>query len=353
MKKLLILVLLLSASLAWAHGPTFTTDGDTKGPSSESGDNAIVRWDGTTGKLIQNSTATLDDSGNIVANAIKVGAGTVGSPGFKFNDGSGFFQPGDGQIGLVSFGTHRFTMTGSTLGSVSAIGGGFSRLTSTLTNPTLFPRIGDIDTGVGGLDPDTISLIAGSVEGVRVTKTGGNAVITFPDGYTRHRDILPGATTGNPTTAPSPVQIDTFVGLAFDADAEKSHFVFEVANDWDNVSDHTLVVHWIPEAGAALTDGQTVIWEAIYRSIGHGGEATDTGTAVTTTATYTQSGAGVNKESIDTSITIDFDNADQPLTAGDMVAIEFSRDMTGDTYGSDAAVVLWEIEHNATGMPEH
>lgn len=38
--------------------------GDVIGPSSAT-DNAITRYDGTTGKLIQNSTVTLDDSGNV------------------------------------------------------------------------------------------------------------------------------------------------------------------------------------------------------------------------------------------------------------------------------------------------
>lgn len=41
-------------------------DGDVVGPSSAT-DNAIVRFDGTTGKLIQNSTVTIDDDGNIIS----------------------------------------------------------------------------------------------------------------------------------------------------------------------------------------------------------------------------------------------------------------------------------------------
>lgn len=36
--------------------------GDVNGPTSST-DNAVVRWDGTTGKLIQNSTAILEDNG--------------------------------------------------------------------------------------------------------------------------------------------------------------------------------------------------------------------------------------------------------------------------------------------------
>ena len=52
-----------------------------KGPASST-DNAIVRFDGTTGKLVQNSTCTIDDTGNvlIVGNSSStIGIGTVGT----------------------------------------------------------------------------------------------------------------------------------------------------------------------------------------------------------------------------------------------------------------------------------
>ena len=38
--------------------------GDVQGPASAT-DNAIARFDGTNGKIIQNSGATVDDSGNV------------------------------------------------------------------------------------------------------------------------------------------------------------------------------------------------------------------------------------------------------------------------------------------------
>ena len=45
--------------------PTWTTNagGDVTGPASST-DNAVARFDGTTGKLIQNSVTTIDDTGN-------------------------------------------------------------------------------------------------------------------------------------------------------------------------------------------------------------------------------------------------------------------------------------------------
>lgn len=50
--------------------------GDVVGPSSST-DNAIARWDGTTGLLLQNSAVTMDDSGvlsllDVNANVIRI-----------------------------------------------------------------------------------------------------------------------------------------------------------------------------------------------------------------------------------------------------------------------------------------
>lgn len=53
--------------------------GDVTGPGS-SGDNAIARFDGVTGKIIQNSSASIDDSGNLSSttqNATGTGANTM------------------------------------------------------------------------------------------------------------------------------------------------------------------------------------------------------------------------------------------------------------------------------------
>jgi hypothetical protein len=50
--------------------------GDVVG-SGYSGDNAIVRFDGTTGKVIQNSFATIDDSGNLFASNLPNGKSSV------------------------------------------------------------------------------------------------------------------------------------------------------------------------------------------------------------------------------------------------------------------------------------
>jgi hypothetical protein len=77
---------------AWVNA-SGAGSGDVTGPSSAT-DNAITRFDTTTGKLIQNSTVTLDDDGNIVnANSVQFDTtpttppATVGT--MSWDDGDG------------------------------------------------------------------------------------------------------------------------------------------------------------------------------------------------------------------------------------------------------------------------
>lgn len=53
---------ILDRGIAGPPGPQGL--GDVDGPASAT-DNAVARFDGTTGKLIQNSNVTIDDTGNI------------------------------------------------------------------------------------------------------------------------------------------------------------------------------------------------------------------------------------------------------------------------------------------------
>lgn len=59
-------------------GGTVILDGYVQGPTpASSTDEAIVRWDGTTGRLLQNSNVTIDNSGNISTSGNITVSGTV------------------------------------------------------------------------------------------------------------------------------------------------------------------------------------------------------------------------------------------------------------------------------------
>lgn len=143
--------------------------------------------------------------------------------------------------------------------------------------------------------------------------------------------------------------IDIWRGLGFDANAEYAHLTFAVPEDWDAASDITLKWAWCNESGTAIADTETVIWQFSLRSKVDG-EAIDGGTAQTGSTTYTQSGAGTDKEMHVSDITLDYDNSNNPIAAGDVCCIRVNRDFTTDTYGSDAILLACWIQYNSTAL---
>jgi hypothetical protein len=82
----------------WQKVDNTDAGGDVVGPSSAT-DNAVARFDTTTGKLIQNSTVTLDDNGNL-ASVNSVGFDTTPST-LPTAEGSLYWNTSDGTLDLV------------------------------------------------------------------------------------------------------------------------------------------------------------------------------------------------------------------------------------------------------------
>lgn len=104
-------------------------------------DEAIVRFNGTTGS-VQNSSVTIDDSANMSgANTIAVGNGTVSAPGFQFlNDtNNGLYYVGTDQIGVSTGGVLGLEVRKST-GAYSNIGMGGASASTSDAYPLLIQR---------------------------------------------------------------------------------------------------------------------------------------------------------------------------------------------------------------------
>ncbi|MEA3430194.1 MAG: hypothetical protein U9R08_02895 [Nanoarchaeota archaeon] len=153
-------------------------------------------------------------------------------------------------------------------------------------------------------------------------------------------------------TAPTFHTITNTRGLAFDANAELAFIATPIPQDWNGTSDMTLITSFAPQPIDPVANGETVKFDISYNSIAEG-EAVDNGTEKTATATYTQSGGdSTDKEMILVNITIDHDNVDQPLTAGDALFIKFNRDVSTDTYSGDAIVQAWALQYTSVAVPK-
>lgn len=143
--------------------------GDVVGPASAT-DNAVARFNLTTGKLIQNSVVTIGDTGNTtgIANLTFTGVLTGGSAPTTITDSAGKIlsaalntvQPAQGGTGITALGTGIATALGVNIGSAGAPvlfnGAGGTPSSLTLTNGTGLP----ISTGVSGLGTGVAAWLA-------------------------------------------------------------------------------------------------------------------------------------------------------------------------------------------------
>ena len=151
----------------------------------------------------------------------------------------------------------------------------------------------------------------------------------------------------------TPPTLDSVLfGWAFDADAEAIRCEAAVPEDWDGASNMTLRLHW--HASATIDDTETMKWQVTWGTI-DAGEAADNGTEVVSATTYTQSGAGTAKEYFQTDLTIDFDDAGQPIAKGDLLTFLIQLDAsnsTGVSVGSnDGVLVKVELRYTALDQP--
>jgi hypothetical protein len=183
--------------------------GDVTGPASAT-DNAITRFNGTTGKSVQNSGATIDDSGNITAtnlsgtNTGDITLGTFGSApnakGATLSSQVLTLQPADDtHPGLIDTATQ--TIAGAKTFSTSVI---TDVIQGTLTGPAIRPSLFRLDDNDGNAavnwDADTLkdgsNVLSADWHNRKLYDTDGTTVILDWDART-----FLGAVTGNASTA--------------------------------------------------------------------------------------------------------------------------------------------------------
>lgn len=126
------------------------------------------------------------------------------TPTLAFGDGdTGFYESADDVIRVAIAGSARFEFqsTGGRLqfGGIAVDSFALVARAATSTQSNIHPQKDDIDTGLGWAGEDQLSLIAGGVEGIRITATAATInettkqVITSPHEY--HRYVLNAQTT--------------------------------------------------------------------------------------------------------------------------------------------------------------
>lgn len=179
--------------------------GDTVGPASST-DNALVRFDSTTGKVIQNSTAILSDAGalsgittlattgNITTDTrMYVGDGSIALPSISFgaDTNTGFFRNSIDSVG--------FSAGGSQIGQWTALG-------KFVIGAAGGTQVHDIE---GGLNVTTTLAVNTSVTigGVAVPTTSSTSTLT--NKTLGSSNTLTGATAANFTNSGNTITLPT------------------------------------------------------------------------------------------------------------------------------------------------
>jgi hypothetical protein len=97
--------------------------------------------------------------------------GAAGTPSLAFNDGTiGIRAVGTSSLFLITGGAEQFEVEGNHFHGRTSGGGGMRNVTASSTNPTILAYRGDLDTGLGWAGADALSVVAGGVEGIRITE---------------------------------------------------------------------------------------------------------------------------------------------------------------------------------------
>lgn len=326
-------------NLASDSGIAFT--GDAGNPAAAKDINSVRYWDGA------NAWWVIDDGGmdgvgdgRLIVDTIRsllvspaVGTLTLSNTAFSSADNA------------IEMATGTDTSTTGTITKV-AITPTYNQASGDAANTDLF--INRTETAVGSGNQ---YLIDAQVDGASQFSVDNLGNVTYSAREVCH--VVPAGSAILGPTAPTATTLGTFRGLAFASDSESANINWEIPGDWDDASDMTLKLYVWPESGDAPADTEVIQFDAQYRSIATG-EAYDNGTAVTISPTYTQSGAGTDKALIILTVTIDYDNANQPLTEDDVIGFLLDRDFTGaDTYSGDVYVERAEICYQSVGIPNH
>lgn len=334
-------------------GSAVASGGDVNGPASST-DNALVRYDGTTGKVIQNSLVTLDDSGNIVnPNSIQFDITPSVVPTAT---GSMFWDEGnktptvviDADVAL-QLGQEMLALvyngTGSTItnGSVVAVSGAQGQRPSVvladadseaLSAPTLGISTEDIANGAEGF-----VTTFGFVRGLNTSAFTAGAPIYL-------------SSTAGQFTATKPVAPAHTVALGWviKVNASSGEVFVNINNGWELDELHNVLITSPISGNTLIYDAVAGVWKNATLTAGTGISVTNgagsitlantgvtsiTGTASQVTASASTGGVTL---SLPATINVNTSGSAATLTTGRTIAITGDLAYTSPSFNGSANV---------------
>lgn len=189
------------------------------------------------------------------------------SPTLAFGDGdTGFYEGSDGVITTAIEGNTRWIFANAFFGRDVSTYPNMRYAVSSATSP-VFCFGTDSNTGLGTAAADQVSLIAGGVEGIRVTEAAGAIALSSPASY-RHIERISSSQIGLPSSNPPlAVEMGITPGLKFTVNTDKVAYKKVIPGDWDG-TDLLVHVHWTKSTADDDQSAKFVKWQLKWLSVG-------------------------------------------------------------------------------------
>ncbi len=273
-----------SSTGKWVNSNAGT--GDVVGPASST-DNALARFDGTTGKLIQNGTVTQDDNGNLASvNGLSFNTSPTSAPSTA---GSVFWDSGDGtpsvvlnantslQLGQESI-AKVYNGTGSTIakGKVVAVSGAQGQRPSVVLADADSEALSAPTLGI------TAEAIANGAEGFVCTFGLVRGIDT--SAFTAGNPIYLSSTAGDFTaTKPVAPQHIVALGWVIKVNASSGEVFVNINNGWELDELHNVLITSPASGNTLIYDATAGVWENASLTAGTGISITNGAGAITVT----------------------------------------------------------------------
>lgn len=260
-------------------GPAGAGTGDVVGPGSST-DNAIVRWDGTSGTIIQNSDVTLSDTGTF-ANIEAVGfdtaaAVTAGTGQLVWDNGDGTLHLGlkGGNVD-IPLGQENIVLCYNGTGAVIPKGKVVAVVGAQGQRPSIALADADSEPLSAGTLGVTSESIANGAEGFVTTFGTIRGIDT--SAFTAGDDVYLSQTAGGFTaTRPTAPAHTVFLGWIIKVNASSGELFLNINNGWELDELHNVLIT-NPQSGQALVYNGTV-WANTF-AVGPTGPTGATGAA--------------------------------------------------------------------------
>lgn len=293
--------------------------GDVVGPSSAT-DNALARYDGTTGKLIQNGNITQDDNGNLAnVNGISFDTTPTSAP---TTAGSIYWDNGNGtpsvvvnanidlQLGQENL-ARVYNGTGSQInkGSVVAVTGAQGQR----------PSVALADADSEPLSASTLGVaaenIANGAEGFVATfgLLRGINTSAFTAGDPLYLSQTAGGLTATRPTAPAHT---VFIGWAISINASSGEIFLNINNGWELDELHNVLITSPASGNTLIYDASVGVWKNANLTDGTGISITEGAGSITVTNTGVTSavaGTGISVSGATGAVTITNTAPDQTV----------------------------------------